>query len=230
MNAEGELEGFIAGAKRAQVADAFIFDQLRQAGWPERRIYAAFTAYYAREHGLVLPVRGSRLEYAREALLYLLNFISLAVWITAAGHLFYVLIDRRFPSALDSAYLRESSRFDLSLELAAIIVAFPIFAVVSRLIARSLKARPEGSESGVRRWLTSVALVIAAVIIIGDAIAFLNEFFQGDLTLRFVLKSLVLVVLAGGVFVYYRVTLMDATRRHCATDLRSWPASWLRRR
>lgn len=205
------LDAYIAAAKRANVADAFVFDMLRAAGWPERRVYAAFAAYYDQQHGLVLPVRGRRLESARDAFLYLLGFISLGCWTVGVGHLFYVLIDRRFPSGLDSPYLRDSTRFELSFELATIIVAFPIFIAVGRLIARQLGTRPEAAESGVRKWLTYVALVIAAVTVLGDAIFFLSEFFQGDLTVRFVLKSVVLVVLAGGVFVYYLATLKRDT-------------------
>jgi high-affinity Fe2+/Pb2+ permease len=59
----------------------------------------------------------------------------------------------------------------------------------------------------VRRWLTYIALLIAAGTVIGDLIAFLTYFLQGDLTARFVLKVLTVLIVAGSVFWYYLSSL-----------------------
>jgi hypothetical protein len=117
--------------------------------------------------------------------------------------LFYALIDRWLPDAVVGQYAASSFRETVTYQLAALIVAFPIFLWVSRLISTGLRARPESADSGVRKWLTYVALVVAAVSLLGDAIWFLQGFLHGDLTTPFVLKSLVLLALAGGIFVYY---------------------------
>ena len=45
--------------------------------------------------------------------------------------------------------------------------------------------------------------MIAAGVVIGDLISFLTSFFEGELTLRFVLKVLTVMVIASGVFWYY---------------------------
>jgi hypothetical protein len=45
--------------------------------------------------------------------------------------------------------------------------------------------------------------VIAAIIVLLDGIWFLNALLRGELTVRFVLDSLVLLALGGGVFAYY---------------------------
>lgn len=58
-----------------------------------------------------------------------------------------------------------------------------------------------------RSWLTYLTLVAAAIVVLGDAIAFLDAFLSGDLSVRFALKSIVLVALAGGVFAYYLATV-----------------------
>jgi len=54
--------------------------------------------------------------------------------------------------------------------------------------------------------------VIAACVALGDGIAFLSDFLRGALTMRYVLDTLVVLVLSGGVFAYY------------LTDLRTRPA------
>lgn len=199
----GRLQEFISVAKRNGVADDFLVALLKQNGWSERRIYAAFSLYYSEALATPVPARSGPVEYARDAFLYLLAFISLACWTTAVGHLFYVLIDHWFPDAANPSYYGFSVRGEVSLELATIIIAFPLFIAVSRMLARALRERPDLLDSGVRKWLTYIALVVAAIIILGDGIWFLEEFLRGELTVRFALKSLVLLVLAGGVFAYY---------------------------
>jgi flagellar biosynthesis protein FliQ len=66
-----------------------------------------------------------------------------------------------------------------------------------------VETHPEKLESGVRRWLAYIALLIAAGAVIGDLVSFLTSFFEGELTLRFVLKVLTVMVIASGVFWYY---------------------------
>jgi hypothetical protein len=203
---EGErdrLGAFISAAKSQHVADDFVVALLKHNGWSERRIYQAFASYYERTLGVPLPERGARIEYAGDAFLYLLVFISLSAWAFASGAIFDALIDRWIPSGLDTSYATTSFRSEVAWELATIIVALPIFAFVSRTIAAGISSRPEMADSGVRKWLTYSALVVTAMCLIGDGIAFLSSFLTGDLTLRFVLKALVLVGLAGGIFTYY---------------------------
>jgi hypothetical protein len=213
-----QLEAFIRAAKERAVDDAFLVALLRQNGWSERRIYDAFSAYYGEALGLPVPSRGGIIEYARDAFSYLLAFIALGAWTFAAGHLFYVLIDRWLPSGLDYVNLAQSMRSEVAAELATILVAFPVFVLISRSLARQVAAHPETADSGVRMWLTYAALAVTAVTMIGDGVAFLTAFLQGDLTGRFVLKALVTIVLAGGIFTYYlgavRKRTADARRDH----------------
>ena len=202
MNDTDRLLAYITAAKERGVSDESLAALLRQNGWSERTTYRAFSAYYENRLGMPLPTRGGRTEYAGDAFLYLLQYISLGFWTFAVGHLFYVLIDRWFPSGLDYFY-GGSFRQAVSYELATILIAFPVFFLVSRAIVVGLAKRPETAESGVRKWLTYISLVIAAVILLTDGIWFLQAFLHGDLTTRFILKSLVLAVIAGGIFGYY---------------------------
>ena len=56
----------------------------------------------------------------------------------------------------------------------------------------------------IRRWLTYLTLFIAACILVGDLIALLDSVLSGELTIRFVLKVLVVGGIAAGIFSYYR--------------------------
>lgn len=54
-----------------------------------------------------------------------------------------------------------------------------------------------------RKWLTYMALVIAAGCFIGDLVTTLTYFLRGEITSRFLAKAFVVLVLSGGVFSYY---------------------------
>jgi hypothetical protein len=197
-----QLRVFIDAAKGQNVADDFLVNLLKSKGWSERRIYAAFANHYERLLGTPVPERGARIEYAGDAFLYLLAFISLSAWAFAAGSIFDSLIDRWITSALD--YPNTSAfRSQVAGQIATIIVAFPIFALVTRSITANVSRRTDLADSGVRKWLTYIALALTAMCLIGDGIWFLTAYFTGELTLRFVLKAVVLFVLAGSIFSYY---------------------------
>jgi len=197
-----KLSQYIAGAKGKGAPDDFLVGFLREQGWPVKDIYAAFARYYESLTGLPVPVRaGGAGEAARDAFLYLLAFSTLATWTVALGSLLFTFIDRWFPDPV--ARQRIESPYTVSYEMACVIVAFPIYLLVMRFILREVESRPEKIESGVRRWLTYIALLIAAGILIGDLITFLTYFLQGELTARFILKVLTVIVIAGSVFWYY---------------------------
>jgi len=122
----------------------------------------------------------------------------------------FTYIDRWLPDPL--AQRSYEAPYQVSSEMACIIVGFPIFLVVMRFILKEVETRPEKLESGIRKWLTYIALLIAAGTVIGDLITFLTFFLQGDLTARFVLKVLTVVAIAGGVFGYYLGSLKRGAR------------------
>jgi hypothetical protein len=62
---------------------------------------------------------------------------------------------------------------------------------------------PDKLESGIRKWLTYMALVIAASVFMGDLITALAYLLRGELTSRFLARSFVVLVLSSGVFWYY---------------------------
>ena len=116
-----ELIEFIHAAKRQGVNDEFIVSLLCQRGWSERRVYAAFSTYYAEALGMPVPARSGHVENARDAFYYLLNFIMLGFWTVALGQVFYVLIAHAFPDAAKAAnYYPETLRDQISWQVAVV--------------------------------------------------------------------------------------------------------------
>lgn len=201
-----ELLTFLGEAKAEGLSDEFTVSLLAHNGWSERRIYGAFSAYYAQRLGTPLPARAGSAEAARDAFFYLLNFITLSFWTVALGQIGYILIARSFPDPAAPAMF-QSLRDQISWQLATVLVTFPIFAFVHSRIGRELAKRPDLYDSGVRKWLTYIALVLAALVVLSDGVWFVGALLRGELTIRFVLDSIVLLILGGGVFSYYLLTI-----------------------
>ena len=210
MSPDVELLPFLRTAKQQGISEEFVVEMLRQNGWSDRRIYRAYSVFYSDLLGMPLPSRHQPVEHARDAFLYLLNFITLAFWTVALGQIFYILIAHWFPDPTQAMQYAGSLREQISWQVASVVVAFPIFLFVHGIINRELRARPDLYDSGIRRWLTYIALVIAALIVITDGVWFIEALIRGELTVRFVLDSLVLLVLGGGIFTYYLATMDPA--------------------
>jgi hypothetical protein len=208
-----ELPAFVSAAKRRGASDDGLLEILIQRGWSEKAVMDALARYYEAETGMAVPSPPAASESAREAFLYLLSFASLATWISALGSLLFALISHHFPDPV-TPLRAGNEEYNVSGEIAAIIVAFPLYLFTMRLILRATWAVPEAIESRVRAWLTYLSMLVAAGIVIGDLINFLAFFLRGELSGPFFLKTLVVLILAGTVFWYYLSSVRRMPRRH----------------
>ncbi len=197
-----KLFEFVKAAKSKGASDEFLASFLARQGWPQDDVHAALCGYWEGETGLAVPQRTGGGESSRDAFLYLLSFSTLATWTSALGSMLFQFIDRWIPDPVSSDQIY-GVRTAVTWQMASIAVAFPIFLLVMRTILREAQDRPERLQSGVRKWLTYIALLLTAGTMICDLIWFLNYFLTGELTSRFVLKALTVMLLCGTVFVYY---------------------------
>jgi len=152
-----------------------------------------------------VPVRAGTAETARDAFLYLLNFIALGFWTVALWQIWDDLVRRWYPDPLSDT--GTTLREDIAWKVAVIVVTFPLFALMHALIQRELVRRPELYYSPVRRWLTYLTLVFAAIAIVVDAAMTIQSLIVGHLSTHFLLDTLGLMLLGGGVFAYYLLTM-----------------------
>lgn len=195
-----ELTAFVDHARERGLDPMAIRMLLLSAGWKERDIAQALSA-----QALELPIpTPPDTGGAREAFLHLLKF---AAFYTAAVSLILLLfacIDQVLPDpAMAERVWARGAANRMRGWMAALIVAFPLYMWLSRFLLREIGTRPEKAASGVRRWLTYLTLLVAATTLMCDLIVLVSHLLQGELTLRFVLKVLVLGAVAAVVFVYY---------------------------
>jgi hypothetical protein len=202
MSGGSALQEFLDAARLHGVTDEILVGLLRGRGWPEEDVFRALADHYEGRSGIQVPVY-KRSGSAKDAFLYLLSFSTLATWTIGLGSVMFTLIDRWIKDPLSPINYYASGYYQMAGSLASVIVAFPVYLLVMRYIVRELEIHPEKLESAVRKWLTYIALLIAAGVVVGDLITFLTFFLRGELTARFVAKVAAVLVIASGVFWYY---------------------------
>ena len=198
----GDLFQFIELSKSRGVSDEFLAALLTRRGWPDEEVYAALGSYWEQATGLSIPARATRGESSRDAFLYLLSFSTLATWASALGSMLFRFIELWFPDPVTDVHV-DNIRNQVTWQMASIAVAFPIFLLVMRIIIREAQDHPERLQSSVRKWLTYIALLLTAVAMMCDLIWFFDYFLNGELTSRFVLKALTVLLICGVIFAYY---------------------------
>ena len=197
-----ELTSFMEAAKAKGISDEFLTRLLIEHGWPKDEVFAALGGYWERVTGMSVPDRAGQGESSRDAFLYLLSFATLATWASALGSMLFQFIDYWFPDPVVSFHVT-NLRNAVTWQMASTAVAFPIFVLVMRTILLEARNQPERLQSGVRKWLTYIALLLTAGGLISDLIWFFDYFLTGELTARFLLKAFTVLAICAAIFFYY---------------------------
>ena len=195
-----------AGWKEKDIAEAFCTRDL-ELPIPEPTVVGPGRALGIRRTGSVWPRR------ARDAFLHVLTFGALYTWATTLILLFFTYIDFAFP---DPAWRTTHSALGEALsniraQLAMVIVSFPVFLVLWHFLLREVRRDLEKAKGAIRRWLGYLSLFVGAITLSGDAITLIYFLLEGQLTVRLLLKTAVLFLIAGSLVVYLALTLRSET-------------------
>ena len=201
-SASPELETFVRdalmrGHSRQQVSGALL-----AAGWSEQQISGVLDGWAEVDFPLPVPRPRASLS-AREAFAYLVLFSTLYFFAWNLGSLLFQLIQYALPDPADPDWQLMRLNGGIRWAISALVIAFPVFVFAAHRVSRDVDKHPIKRLSPVRRWLTYLTLFVAATVLIGDLTALVFNLLSGDLSLRFVLKVLVVGVIAGTVFGYY---------------------------
>jgi len=183
------------GASRSEISEI-----LGRAGWRQDEIAAGLRLYADIPYPVAVPRRQAYLS-AREAFVYLLMFVCLYLSAFNFGSLVFYFINVGIPDPL--RYYEGANPETLRRAVASVIVAFPVFFWLATLTNRWARLNPDQKASKIRKWLTYLTLFVAAAVIIGDLIVLLYNLLGGELTVRFLLKVLTVLGIAGLIFGYY---------------------------
>jgi hypothetical protein len=140
----------------------------------------------------------------KDVFLQLLSIITLYVSVWALIDLLFQFVNLAFPDALAGDYWQvQSVQYSLRRAISILIIVFPAYLIVNWLLGKSYTAVPERKNLRIRKWLVYLTLFLSAIVLIIDLVVLVNNLLSGDLTTAFILKVLAVLVVIGGVFLYY---------------------------
>lgn len=139
---------------------------------------------------------------ARDVFSYLLLIIMFIVGVVSFLTLLFQYINIQFPDQLDY-WWREGALQAIRGAISALVVSWPVVIFMSIFIGKDLRADDGKQNIWIRKWLLHLMLFVSALAIIIDLITLINTYLDGEITVRFGLKVLAVLVVAVAVFWYY---------------------------
>lgn len=146
----------------------------------------------------------------RDVFMYLLSIVTLVASAIFFGVLVFQYINVYFSDLINDNYFSPSNYYGtIRQSLATLIVIFPVYVWVTRFLKKDIEKNPEKRELKIRKWLLYLTVFVAAMVLIGDLIALINTYLNGEITMRFILKVLAIIFIAGSVFSHYYFELRE---------------------
>ncbi len=137
----------------------------------------------------------------RDVFMWLVSTISLYVVVTSLITMIFNCINFYFPDALDPMYqsLSESLRWQLAL----LVILYPLYIWVTKVLQSETLKDSSRRDMGIRKWLMYLTLFLTTIAIVVDLVTLVYYYLGGEVTTRFLLKVLTVLVIAGVVFFLY---------------------------
>ena len=146
---------------------------------------------------------------AKFAFLYMFSLVALLFVALGAGQVIFQAINK-FIADFTAPYGNGFNSSLLKFAISSLIIATPIYFLTMRYLERNLQAGDLDREAPVRRWLIYFILFVSSVVMIVWLMITIGNFLDGDLTSKFILRAITVIVIAGIIFSYY---LYDIRRR-----------------
>lgn len=196
-----ELEKYISAAREQKVPDEKIKSQLIKSGWPQQDVLEAMTPKTASNVNLPpppVPQFGMWVAFQ-----YVILFITLYVSATALGGILHHAVDRFISDPLTRVdYGAAVGEVFIKGYLAAIIVAYPIFAFLFVVLKKQVLERPGVRNLRIRKILIYLTMIGTFIIMIGHLITTIYSLLGGSVTMKSLAHLLVTLVVAGSIFGY----------------------------
>lgn len=145
------------------------------------------------------------------------SLISLYLTLGFLLSLLFGIINLRFPDATEGYWALESATSTVRLGIAMVLVFFPTYLILTRLVNTLRRKEMNGSYLILTKWLVYLSLLIGGGILLGDLVVVIMTFLEGEVTQRFIYKALAVLVIVGTALHYY---ILDA-RGYWLTNERS---------
>jgi hypothetical protein len=132
--------------------------------------------------------------------------VSLVTSVVSFLNLAFAVLDKKFPDVLNSFYQYGYNSYSFENArgaLATLIVAFPVLCVLTYFWNKKKDEDLLEYDKVVKNWMVYVLIFLAVLVVLIDLIVLVRYFVSGEITLRFVLKVLSVLLVADIVLAYF---------------------------
>jgi hypothetical protein len=140
---------------------------------------------------------------AKHFVLQLGSLVSLYLSLGFLLSLLFSIINIVFPDAIDDYWTIESSHDTVRLSIAMLVVFFPTYLYLTRTVNKIRRDSADGMYLALTKWLVFLSLLVGGAVLLGDLVAIIMAFLEGEITQRFILKAVALLLIVGAAFDYY---------------------------
>ncbi|MDO5648139.1 DUF5671 domain-containing protein [Paracoccus sp. (in: a-proteobacteria)] len=176
---------------------------LLDAGWTGPEVDTALSGWRVSPDLPPVPVPRTYVS-AREAAIYALLVVALAMVCFHVVSLGFAVIDAWVPDATETVWRGDSS---MRFSVAALVAFLPVFLWLDRRMARRAVEAESRRHSPARRSFASLTVFVAALVLLGDVVAAVYALLTGDLSARFLAKVLLVAVTGALIVALYREDL-----------------------
>ena len=208
-----EVVAFVRDSLAAGQSREAIREVLAEAGWKSDEIADALSRFSDSDFPVPVP-RKKASGWARDAFLYLVTFAALYTTAVALGALLFGVVDHSLPDTLQDRNDYGSPNDGLRWSIASIVVTFPLYLALTRKHLLDYAKDAARRNSPVRNWLTYLTLYLMAMVEICSFISVIGNVLGGEIASRFILKAMVVIVIAGAIFLFYLWDIRGQDRDH----------------
>ena len=128
--------------------------------------------------------------------------IGALVSLYASVALFLTLVYGIITLSVGESYYIPGTLSSIRFGVAGVIVAFPLYIVLSRFLGNMYRDDKHTIHSLVKKWAGFLTLFLAGIALAIDLMVTIFTFLEGDTTLSFILKALAVLIVFGSVFYY----------------------------
>lgn len=132
--------------------------------------------------------------------------VTLITSVVSFLNLVFETLNKRFPDVLNATYQYGYSSYEydsIRMALSTLIIFFPVFILISYFWNKALKGELSKIDEIIKKWMMYIVLFLAAIVTAVDLVALVQYFVSGEITTRFLLKVLAVLVAASYVGVYF---------------------------
>lgn len=143
----------------------------------------------------------------RNVVLQIGSLIALYLSASFLLTLVFGLITIAYPSDADNYWEIESATESIRLGIAMLVVFFPTYLVLTRLLNRYRRTEHGALYLTITKWLIYLSLLIGGLVLLSTLVTTIYTFLNGDLSTRFMLKAGTVIGVIGMALHYY---ILDA--------------------